>query len=286
MGKIVTNFRFAACLILLASLSACQSKTSNIDQQSDASSSEFVYLPISDLEVNRKQMDQYGRQLEGRHFYFFIDKQHLSFNSEKTPIVMEWGDHALMLRTLSGDSYNITIDYDALPQPGVIEDSILGASFYGLRINNDQAIWCSTSSPGVRLPCGKWLAEAMASQIALMKKRKEFDAVFNETLKKYPDSASRPPLPEEARQFKVQAEAAIKAKRFEDAMIAYNNAVVIAPWWSAGFFNLAIIAADQKKYDTAIRNMKRYLLLNPAANDARKIQDQIYEWEGKIDSGN
>lgn len=42
---------------------------------------------------------------------------------------------------------------------------------------------------------------------------------------------------------------------------------------------MALIAAEMKTYSYAILNMRKYLLLMPDAEDARKAQDKIYEWE-------
>lgn len=48
------------------------------------------------------------------------------------------------------------------------------------------------------------------------------------------------------------------------------------------YYNMALNAAEMKTYYYAILNMRKYLLLMPDAEDARKAQDKIYEWEINI----
>ena len=88
---------------------------------------------------------------------------------------------------------------------------------------------------------------------------------------------ARPQLPEEARRYAVQAATAVEAKRYDDAIGSYERALVHAPWWKDGYFNLSLLYAERKMYMDAIYTMKKYVRLSPA--DARTAQDKIYEWE-------
>ncbi len=54
--------------------------------------------------------------------------------------------------------------------------------------------------------------------------------------------------------------------------------------WAIGYFNLALLLAEEERYSEAILNMKKYLELQPNAPDARKAQDKIYIWEDKENS--
>lgn len=105
---------------------------------------------------------------------------------------------------------------------------------------------------------------------------------FDEALKKYLSANPKPEFPEEARRFKVQAEAAVREKRFENAYERFSEALNIVPWWPEGRFNIALVLGELNSYKSAIREMKRYLQLVPGAPDARAAQDKIYEWEGRI----
>ena len=89
----------------------------------------------------------------------------------------------------------------------------------------------------------------------------------------------RPPVPEEARRYVVQAEAELHAQRIDDAIKLYGQALAVVPCLPEVSFNLAMIEAQKGSYPDAIRDMKAYLLMEPNATDARQAQDKIYEWE-------
>ncbi len=104
-------------------------------------------------------------------------------------------------------------------------------------------------------------------------------AAFEAEARKYRESAVKPAFPEEARKYKAQAEFALQQKKFENAVDLYGRALKAAPWWPDGHFNRALILGELSRYEEAIREMKRYLLLAPDAPDARDAQDRIYQWE-------
>lgn len=104
-------------------------------------------------------------------------------------------------------------------------------------------------------------------------------ARFKEEALRYHEMNPKPQLPEEARRFKVQAEEAVEAMRFLDAAEKYRKANEIAPWWPEGHFNRALVLGEVQNFDSAMVEMKRYLLLKPDAPDARLAQDKIYSWE-------
>ena len=84
---------------------------------------------------------------------------------------------------------------------------------------------------------------------------------------------------EDARKYKVQAEGAVRDKKFNDAANLYGEALKVAPWWPEGHFNRALVLSETGDYDTAMREMKHYLQLAPDAPNARAAQDKIYDWE-------
>ena len=89
-------------------------------------------------------------------------------------------------------------------------------------------------------------------------------------------------IPEDVRRFKVAAEVAVREKRFVDAVTAYEDALDIAPWWGQGHFNAALVLAEIHNFRDAVNHMRLYLALTPGANDARQVQDKIYEWEDRL----
>lgn len=117
-------------------------------------------------------------------------------------------------------------------------------------------------------------------RIALGKEEAARD--FEVEAARYRTLAIKPALPEEARRYKVQAEAAINRKSFAEAADLYRNALKIAPWWPEGHYNRALILGETGGYRNAIGEMKKYLMLVPGAEDAQAAQDKIYEWEGLV----
>lgn len=105
------------------------------------------------------------------------------------------------------------------------------------------------------------------------------EAEFELVAKAYRDNAVKPELPEGAVRRKVQAEAAVREKRFDDAVYLYDEALEIAPWWPAGHYNRGLILGELKDYDEAVDALKRYLKVDPDASSARAVQLKIYEWE-------
>lgn len=104
-------------------------------------------------------------------------------------------------------------------------------------------------------------------------------AKFKEQALRYQAMDPKPQIPEDARRFRVQAESAVADKRFLEAVGKYGKAIEIAPWWAEAHFNRAVVLAELQNFDSAMLEMKRYLILRPDAPDARQAQDFIYTWE-------
>lgn len=245
---------------------------------------EVVHVPSEDMGENQREMLSLKKELDtGGGFAFFLEKPELSVHQTRHFISWDWKDDGIVTRTVQGSRPSVEFKYAAMPKIEVIHDTVMGASFYGVRLSDDWAIWCQTRSSSMRLVCGKWLGETFSffrnRHAAVVKGQAQFEARFREALAKYADPSTRPPLPEEARRFKVQAEAAVERKDLAGALQGYVNAVNTALWWSEGYFNIALLFAEQKNYVSAIRNMKRFLLLEPNHPKARAAQDQIYRWE-------
>jgi len=100
----------------------------------------------------------------------------------------------------------------------------------------------------------------------------------------YRQMPEKPAITEEQRKFLVQANVRNDEKKYTEALALYEKAVKIDPSsYPSAYYNMALISAQLKKYRYAIFNMKKYLMLVPEAEDARKGQDKIYEWEMNID---
>jgi tetratricopeptide (TPR) repeat protein len=95
----------------------------------------------------------------------------------------------------------------------------------------------------------------------------------------------KPVIPEDARRYFVKAvtmqKEAKNTKGFEIAVNAYNQPLLIAPWWPDAYYNLSIALESSGQYDKAVKALKLYLVTNPSASEVRAVQDKIYAIEAK-----
>jgi tetratricopeptide (TPR) repeat protein len=94
----------------------------------------------------------------------------------------------------------------------------------------------------------------------------------------------KPELPELARKYLVQANAATENKKYSDAIASFNKAISIAPYYPLAYYNRSLVYELLSSYKDAIADMKKYIELDPAATNLRAAQDKIYEWEGNTKS--
>jgi tetratricopeptide (TPR) repeat protein len=104
-------------------------------------------------------------------------------------------------------------------------------------------------------------------------------AAFEAVVKEYRAGRAGPELPEAAKRFKVQAEFAVQEKRFDDAVSLYAKASDVAPWWPQGHYNRGLLLGELSAYTEAVRELQKYLKLEPGAPNAHAVQEQIYRWE-------
>jgi tetratricopeptide (TPR) repeat protein len=106
---------------------------------------------------------------------------------------------------------------------------------------------------------------------------------FGKAAKSYNELNEKPTMPEDQRKYIVQADSKNREKEYQEALDLYEKAIQINPTsYPSAYNNMALLAAQIKNYRYAIFNMKKYLLLVPAAEDARAAQDKIYEWEAEV----
>ena len=114
----------------------------------------------------------------------------------------------------------------------------------------------------------------------LKKQEKEQLATFEQQATRYREQAVKPAVSEEQRKLIVQANALSQQKMYDDALDFYKQALAIdLVSYPGAYFNMALLSAQQNRFQEAIGYMKKYLLLEPNASDARSAQDKIYEWE-------
>jgi len=105
-------------------------------------------------------------------------------------------------------------------------------------------------------------------------------ALFETKAAEYRALKVKPPVSEEQRRLIVQANALSQQKEYSRAITLYHKAIDLDPMaYPAAYFNMALLSAQLRQFYPAIVQMKKYLLLEPEARDARSAQDKIYEWE-------
>jgi tetratricopeptide (TPR) repeat protein len=106
---------------------------------------------------------------------------------------------------------------------------------------------------------------------------------FEQKAAEYRKLQVKPTISEEQRKFIVQANLFNQQKDYVKAIELYTKAIELDQTaYPAGYSNLALLQAQINKFSAAISYMKKYLMLEPEASDARSSQDKIYEWEAMI----
>ena len=105
-------------------------------------------------------------------------------------------------------------------------------------------------------------------------------ALFEPIAAQYRGLKEKPMVSEELRKFIVQANMFNQNKMYNKAIEMYNKVIQFDPTaYPAAYSNMALLSAQVNKFKVAIYSMKKYLLLEPEAPDARSGRDKIYEWE-------
>lgn len=122
--------------------------------------------------------------------------------------------------------------------------------------------------------------------IAQQKERNLYDSQlisFEPIATQYRASRVKPPNSEEQRKYIIQANGFNDQKMYDKAIELYNKAIKVNQTaYPAAYSNLALLSAQTKRFNAAIYYMKKYLMLEPEATDARGAQDKIYLWEAQI----
>ncbi|MGE5457345.1 MAG: hypothetical protein ACM3RX_03230, partial [Methanococcaceae archaeon] len=108
-------------------------------------------------------------------------------------------------------------------------------------------------------------------------------ASFIPLASQYRELKEKPQVSEEQRKYIVQANLFNEDKQYTKAIERYLKAIETHQTsYPAAYTNLALLSAQINKYYDAIYYMKKYLLLEPEAADARNARDKIYEWEARL----
>jgi ankyrin repeat protein len=92
-----------------------------------------------------------------------------------------------------------------------------------------------------------------------------------------------PAIPEEARHHFVRGAALFKAATsqadYKQVTDEFNEATHLAPWWPEAYYNCALAFEAAGEYETAIKDLKLYLLFKLPLAEARAAHDKIYALE-------
>ncbi|MGD0584566.1 MAG: tetratricopeptide repeat protein [Oryzomonas sp.] len=89
-----------------------------------------------------------------------------------------------------------------------------------------------------------------------------------------------PPITEEVRRQIIRAQTILKINRDPGQAVAeLDSAMLLAPWWADGYYNLGLMQEGAGQYGDAIRSLKLCLRADPHAPNIDAIQNKIYELE-------
>ena len=125
--------------------------------------------------------------------------------------------------------------------------------------------------------------------LALVSQQKERERyasqliIFEPIAAEYRSLNVKPSIPEEQRKYIVQANGYNEQKMYDKAIELYKKAIEVNQTaYPAAYSNLSLLSAQLNRFNAAIYYMKKYLMLEPEASDARSAQDKIYLWETQI----
>jgi tetratricopeptide (TPR) repeat protein len=95
--------------------------------------------------------------------------------------------------------------------------------------------------------------------------------------------ANKPTLSDDVIKKRLMAEDAIEHKNLKAAVSYYDAGVALDPTWAQGWYNAALIYAEQQNYFDAAIRMKHYLILMPDAPDAASAKEKLLLWEAKAE---
>jgi hypothetical protein len=110
----------------------------------------------------------------------------------------------------------------------------------------------------------------------------EQQVAFEAIAKRYRASQEAPVLPEAAAQLERQAEIAANENRVDDAIELYTSVLEQVPGWPEGYFRRGVLNGEIAEYTAGIRDLNKYLKLEPGTQDAQTAKTLIYQWQSKL----
>jgi len=196
-------------------------------------------------------------QITNFSLYHSLSRKDILVLSDRMEFKCEWGREPVLFSSLIDNEYTDRSTINRL--------DYLNIGFFRVQLFNK----------GTKL-----LSDLVAIKKLLIEKQNIELTAFEPIASQYRALKTKPTITEDLRKYIVQANLLNEQKMYEKAAEVYSKAVEIEPtMYPAAYSNLALISAQLKLYHGAIFNMKKYLMLEPDAADARSAQDKIYGWE-------
>jgi tetratricopeptide (TPR) repeat protein len=226
---------------------------------------------ISYSDAGKKLMALKGSRIYTDKRYFNIADVKIS--SDSVDIIFKKRN---FLNIETGDTDKQTIHLKSLKVPSVSTQK--GNSAYFMKFLDGRMLLFRNENEAVSCANALFILKRHAEGYSPPKDAAA-EAAFQDEARKYREMPVKPVLPEKAHKYAVQGDFAVEKKNLAAAVDHYAEALKVAPWWPEGHFKRGLILADIERYDEAIEEMKKFLLLAPDAKEARAAQDNIYKWE-------
>jgi len=179
------------------------------------------------------------------------------------------------------DLLSYTIELDKLSMTG--EDGVFYLIRYELNLGNLTLHYRMDYETGMQMTNCLAYIQKQQQVIQQQQQNNQISAqliLFELPAAQYRKLAVKPTVPEEQRKYIVQANGFNEQKMYNKAIELYKKAIETDQTaYPAAYSNLALLSAQVNEFEAAIYYMKKYLMLEPDAADARGAQDKIYEWE-------
>lgn len=168
------------------------------------------------------------------------------------------------------------------------EDGVFYLAYYELNLGNLTFYYRKDYETGMQMVNNLYYIQKQQQIIQQQKQENQFSAqlvLFEPLAAQYRELTVKSTVSEEQRKYIVQANGFNEQKNYDKAIELYKKAIEVDQTaYPGAYSNLAILSAQVNKFDAAIYYMKKYLMLEPDATDARGAQDKIYLWESQLNN--
>jgi hypothetical protein len=137
----------------------------------------------------------------------------------------------------------------------------------------------------IAVPARAQTSDADFQQAVAAYQQSPSDATAEKVIRLAAAMEQLPPIPEEARRHFISGTALFKDAKspddYKQVVYEFTQTTNRAPWWPEARYNFALAQEAAGDYNSAIANVKLYLLFKLSEADARGAQDKIYALEAK-----